>query len=180
MKQATGLLYIATGIVILSADVVFGGAMLGFTTPIFSLQSTLVSALCSIGPSMLILVGPTTVLTTSRKILLSLPTAVAVVISLSLWTVPRIGWNYASRQFLIPEAISLVISMFLVVWIKRRWISAAFASALSAPFFVYGSVYLIFGAIFGSSRPSLSAIWIFVPAFLGILAFVAAVRFRIS
>jgi hypothetical protein len=180
MKRATGLLYIVTGIAVLSAYVVFGGAMLGFTTPIFSLQNTLVSALCSIGPSMLILVGTMTALTTSRKILLCLLTALAVVILLSLWTVPRIGWNYASRLFLMPEIISLVISIVLVAWIKRRWISAAYASALSAPFFVCGSVYLIFGAIFGSSRPALSAIWIFVPACLGILAFVSAVRFRIG
>ena len=180
MKQATGLLYIATGIVILSAYVVFGGAMLSFTTPNFSLQSTLVSALCSVGPSTLILVGPTTALATSRKILLCLLTAVAVVVLLSLWTVPRIGWNYASRLFLIPEAISLVISIVLVAWIKRRWISAALASALAAPFFVYGSVYLILGAIFGSSRPALTSIWVFVPAFLAVLAFVSAVRFRIS
>ena len=78
----------------------------------FSLQSTLVSALCSVGPATLILVGPPTALATSQKILLCLLTAVAVVVLLSLWTVPRIGWNYASRLFLIPEAISLVISMF--------------------------------------------------------------------
>jgi len=180
MRQATGLLYIATGIIILSAYVVLDGALLGMTDPIFSLQNTLISALCSIGPSMLILVGSSTALPTSRRILLCFLTAVTVFVLLGLWTVPRFGWNYASRLILIPEAISLLISLVLIVWIKRRWISAAFASALSAPFFVFGSVYLLIGAIFGSSRPALSAIWIFVPAFLGILAFVAAVRFRIS
>ena len=180
MKQATALLYIVTGLAVICSFVVITGAMLGMTTPIFSLENTLISALVSIGPSMLVLAGVTTALTAPRRSLLCLLAAGAVLLVLGLWTVPPIGWPYAIRLFLIPCALSLFITAILVVRIKRRWISAALASALSAPFFVYGSASLAYGAIVGQSRPTFASVWIFVPALLAILAFTSAVCFRIN
>ncbi len=180
MKQATALFYVVTGIVVMSSYVVTIGAMLGMTTPIFSFESTLISALVSIGPSMLVLAGVTTALTAPRRILLCLLAAGAILLVLGLWTVPPIGWRYAIRLFLIPCSLSLFVAAILVVRIKRKWISAALASALSAPFFVYGSASLAYGAIVGESRPTFASIWIFVPALLAILAFTSAVCFRIN
>ncbi len=180
MKQTTALLYILTGVAVTWSYVVIAGAMLGMTTPIFSLRNTLVDGLCGMGPAMLVLVGLTTAFTASRRSLLCLLAAVVILVLLGLLTVPPIGWSYASRLFLIPEALSLFVAAILVVWIKKRWISAALASALSAPLFVYGSASLAYGAIIGASRPTLASVWIFVPALLGILAFATAACFRIE
>lgn len=180
MKHATALLYIVTGLAVICSDVAITGTMLGMASPIFSAERTLIGALFFIGPSMLILVGLTTSLTRSRRSLLCLLTAGVILGLLGLWTVPPIGWSYASRLFLIPGALSLFIAGILVVWIEKRWISAALASVLSAPFFVCGSAYLAYGTIFGQSRPVLASIWIFVPALLAILSFTAAVCFRIN
>ena len=52
MKQTTALLYILTGVAVTWSYVVIAGAMLGMTTPIFSLRNTLVDGLCGMGPAM--------------------------------------------------------------------------------------------------------------------------------
>jgi hypothetical protein len=180
IRPVTGFLYILTGLTAAFSDLIFVGAMLGMTTPILTLQSALTSGVYSTGPSVLILVGATTALKNRRRSVVCLLTGGAIITGLSLWTVPRIGWLYATQLILIPVTISLAIAGVLVVWIRRQWISAALGSALSAPFLVYGSAYLAYVAIFRAARPSLAAIWIFLPALLVILAFVAAVHFRID
>jgi hypothetical protein len=180
IKQTAALLYILTGIVVTWSYLVITGAMLGMALPIFSLESTLIRGLCGIGPSMLVLVGLTTAFPASRRSPLCFLVAGVILVLLSLGTVSRIGWPYASRLFLVPEALSLFVAAILVVWIKKRWISAALASALSASLFVYGSVSLAYGAIARGSRPTSASVWIFVPALLAILAFATAARFRID
>lgn len=169
----------ATSLVVTVSYLVFTGAMLGMTTPILTLRNTLTSSVYSVGPSMLLLSGAILAFDKSRRSVVSLMTGGAFLVGLAWWTVPRIGWQYASQLEIYPHAISLFVGGALVFRIERRWISATVGSALSAPFFVYGAGYLVYKHILQATMPSPpELIWIFLPALLVILTFWCALHYR--
>jgi len=178
MTLLTGLLYVATGLVLTLSELLFMGAMLGFTTPALSLRNTLMSGLYSVGPSMLVLVGLAVIFDRSSRISVSLISSVVVIAGLVFWSGPRIGWPHASQLILEPMAMSLFIGSITVVKIKRRWILAAIASGLSSPLYVLGVAYWFYEYFLGLTVPSLLQLYVFVPAALVILSFISALYFR--
>jgi hypothetical protein len=179
LRLLTALLYMATSLVITVSYLLFTGTMLGMTTPILTLRNTLTSSVYTLGPSMLLLSGAILAFEKSRRSVVSLVTGGAFLVGLSWWTVPRIGWQYASQLEIYPYAISLFVGGALVFKIERRWISATAGSALSAPFFVSGAGYLVYRHILQATTPSFpELIWIFIPALLVILALWCALHYR--
>jgi len=178
MKLLTGVLYILTGLVVTFCELIITGAMLGFTTPILSLRNTLTSGLYSLGPSTLILAGLAIIFDKQRRGVICAIGSCVIITGLAFWSAPRIGWLYASQLIVEPTAISMFIGSIVIVKIKRIWISAAIASGLSSPFFVFGAAYYVYEYAFGTVTPSLLQVYVFVPAVLVIFSFVSALRFR--
>ena len=57
MHRTVGLLYIATGLLCDFADMLIAGAMLGMTTPIYSVSSLIIPPLLGTGQALLVLTG---------------------------------------------------------------------------------------------------------------------------
>lgn len=173
-----GFLYIATGLLVEFTYTVIAGAMLGMTKPIFTISSLVVAPLFSIGPSLLLLAGITTILPNEGRGRLSLIAGTVLVVALALWTAPRIGWRNAGWLVLEPAAISLLIAFLILLLLKRRWISALIGSGLSAPYCVFGSVYLLYRNILGESPFAARELSLIIPGALVAASFVSSLHFR--
>jgi hypothetical protein len=175
-----GFLYITTGLLVEFTFTVLTWAMLGMTTPIFTISSLVVAPLFSIGPSLLLLTGITTILPNKPRGRLSLITGTVLVAALALWTAPRIGWRNTGWLVLEPAAISLLIGCLILLLLKKRWISALIGSGLSAPYCVFGSVYLLYRNILGESPFAASELSLIIPGALVAGSFVSSLYFRNS
>lgn len=178
MKRTIGLLYIVTGLLCDFVFLLITGAMLGMTTPIYSVSSLFIPALFATGPALLVLTGVTTIAGGAGRTLVCLVTSIAVLAAVALWTVPRIGWRDASWLLLEPEVGSYLIATLILLVIRKRWITALIGSVAAAPFFIYGTGWLIYGVLFGTTVPSLTELWIVAPAILLVLSLVSALSVR--
>jgi hypothetical protein len=180
MHRTVGLLYIATGLLCDFADMLIAGAMLGMTTPIYSVSSLIIPPLLGTGQALLVLTGVTTITGGTRRSVVCLITGIAVLAGLALWTIPRIGWPQSAWLFLEPEAGSYLIASLILLVIRKRWIAALIGIVISAPVFVFGTGYLIYALLFGKAVLSLTEIWIVVPTIMLMVSFLSAVRVRFA
>jgi hypothetical protein len=178
MRWAVGVLYIVTGLLCKFVGMLLIGAMFGMTTPIYAVRDLFLAPLVSTGPSLLVLAGVAMLFEQARRSLLCLATGSLVVAAIAAWTVPRIGWRDSVWLLLEPQAVSFLIAGFIVVVVKRRWILALIGSALSAPFFLLGTGYMVYDLMFRTAILTMQEIWIFGPAVLTTLSLIAALRFR--
>ena len=167
-----------TGLLVEFVYIDFTGAMLGMTTPIFTITGLVTGPLYSIGPSLLFLSGIATIGANVRRSWLCLAAGSAVVIILATWTIPRIGWRYAAWLILEPVALSLLAAWFILYLVKKRWITTLIGSGLSAPFCVFGGAYVLYQNIFGTSPFSSRELVLVVPGAFVIFSFLSALRFR--
>ena len=172
-----GLLYITAGLLVEFSFVSLTGAMLGMTTPIFTISSFVITPLLLVGPSLLLLAGIAATLPNARRGILCLITGSLLVAGLAVWTVPRIGWRYAGWLILEPEAISIVIASFIVLLLKNRWISALIGAGLTAPFFVFGAGSMLYRNIFEASSFAASELTLIIPGTFVTASFVSSLCF---
>jgi hypothetical protein len=177
-----GILYIATGLLIEYVYITMTGAMLGMTTPIFTISSFVVAPLFAIGPSLMLFSGITTTLPNLPRGKLCLITGTILVAALALWTAPRIGWRYSGWLVLEPVAISLPIAYLVLLLSKKRWISALIGSGLSAPYCVLGTGYVLYQNIFGAGGGQFSVmeLWLIIPGAVVTASFISSLCFRDS
>jgi hypothetical protein len=179
MRHMTGFVYVISGLLVIFVGILLTGAMLGITTAIFSVTSLLVAPLFDIGPALLILSGVTEIVGGVRRVRLWVLTGGIVVIVLAAWTIPRIGWRLAAWLILEPVAVALLIAGLIMFAVGKIWIEAMIGSAISAPFFLYGSATIIYG-YFSNGVFTWLNFWLFAPAVLLISCFILALRSRQS
>jgi hypothetical protein len=179
MRHLTGFVYVISGLLVMFVGMITIGAMLGMTTAILSISNLLVSSLITIGPSLLILTGVTAIIG-QRRPKIWLIAAALLVILLVVWTLPRIGWRLSGWLIIAPAAVALLVSGLIVQALKKSWITAAIGSALTAPFFLFGSGQILYRYWFGSASFSLASIWLFVPAVLLMSCFALALSLRLA
>jgi len=180
MSRLAGVFFIATGLLCHFVELLFVGAMLGMTTPIYSWRSLVVPALYSTGPSLLIVAGVTTIFSNARRSILCLVTSLVMISSVAAWSVPRIGWRDSTWLIIEPLAGSFLIATVILLVLKKRWISAVVGIVVSAPFYIYGTGSLAHGLLFGNTILAWTEIWIVAPAVLTVLSFIFAIRQRIA
>lgn len=178
MRHMTGFVYMLSGLLVIFVGVMLTGMMLGMTTAIFSVKSLLIAPLFAIGPSLLILTGVTKIVGGIGRARLWATSGGIVVIVLAAWSVPRIGWRLASWLILEPVAVALLIAGLTMLVVKKIWVATAIGSALSAPFFLFGSGQILYGYWSSGSPFTWINIWLFAPAVLLISCFVLALRSR--
>jgi len=175
-----GLLYVVTALIVELVFLDFTGAMLGMTSPIFSISSLVVAPLFSIGPSLLLLSGITTTLPKVGRSKLCLATGTLLAVALALWTGPRIGWRNTGWLVLEPAAVSLLIAFLILLCLKKHWISALIGSVLSAPYCVFGGGYLLYQNIFGASPFSARELSLIIPGAFVMASLLSSLCFRSS
>jgi hypothetical protein len=178
-RHMTGFVYVISGLLVIFVGVLLTGAMLGMTTAIFSVTSLLVAPLFIVGPSLLILTGITEIAgrahqhkswTIAGGTLLSL---------LAAWTIPSVGWRLATWLILEPVAVALLIAAMIMLAVRKSWIEAMIGSAVSAPFFLYGSATTIY-SYFSNGVFTWLNFWLFAPAVLLVYCFILALNSRQS
>src|SRR6266436_5756912 len=178
MRRVSGFVYMMSGLLVIFVGVILTGAMLGMTTAIFSVTSLLVAPVLTIGPSLLILTGVTEIVGNVRRARLWMISGATVVLLLAAWTIPRIGWRLAVWLILEPVAVALLIAGIIMLALKKRWIDTAIGSALSAPFFLFGSEQILYGNWSSGNPFACIIIWLFAPAVLLISCFILALSSR--
>jgi len=178
MRRVSGFVYMMSGLLVIFVGVMLTGAMLGMTTAIFSVTSLLVAPVLTIGPSLLILTGVTEIVGNVRRARLWMISGATVVLLLAAWTIPRIGWRLAVWLILEPVAVALLIAGIIMLALKKRWIATAIGSALSAPFFLFGSGQILYGYWSSGNPFAWINIWLFAPAVLLISCFILALSSR--
>jgi hypothetical protein len=178
MRHLIGLLYVATGLICDFVFVLFAGAMLGITTPIYSASSLLIPPLFGIGPSLLVLTGVTAIVGGSRRGLLCLITSIAVIAGLAFWSVPRIGWRESAWLLLEPAVGSYLIASLILVVVQKRWVAALIGVIASSPFFVFGVSSFVHGYVLGTTAFSSTDAWIIAPAILLLFSLISALFAR--
>jgi hypothetical protein len=163
MKQISGLLYVATGLVCDFVFAVMVGAMLGMTTAVYSLAGFLRTPMICLGPSLLVLTGVAILIGGSRRFTEYVVTSVVVLAGLAAWSVPKIGWQDTAWLFLYPEAASLLGAVVLLLLFRKLWIAALIGTLLSAPFFAYTAVVLFRAHMHGAVGNRLEYASIAVP-----------------
>jgi hypothetical protein len=179
MRHMTGFVYVISGLLVIFVGILLTGAMLGMTTAIFSVTNLLIAPLFAIGPSLLILSGVGEIVGGVRRIRLWVLTGGIVFIVLAAWTIPRIGWRLAAWLILEPVAVALLIAGIIMLAVRKSWIEAMIGSAVSAPFFLYGSATTIYG-YFSNEVFTWLNFWLFAPAVLLSCCFLLALRSRQS
>ncbi|MGA8768492.1 MAG: hypothetical protein WB559_15850 [Candidatus Acidiferrales bacterium] len=178
MKQTSGLLYVATGLVCDFVFAVMVGAMLGVVTPMYSLTGFLRSPAICLGPSLLVLAGVAIVIGGSRRFTEYVVTSIVVLAGLAAWSVPKIGWQSTTWLFLYPEAASLLGAVVLLLVFRKLWIAALIGTLLSAPFFVYTAATLIGEHLKGTIGYTVEDVAIAVPLVLLLISLVSSLRVR--
>ena len=178
MRRTKGFVYAISGLLVIFVGVLGTGMMLGMTTAIFSLKHLLIAPLFVMGPSLLILTGVTEIVGGIRRARLWAIAGVIVVIVLAAWTVPSIGWRLAAWLILEPVAVALLIAGMIMLTLKKMWVATALGSALTAPFFLFGSGNILYGYWFSGYPFTWINVWLFAPAVLLICCFVLALRSR--
>jgi hypothetical protein len=179
MRHMTGIVYVVSGLLVIFVGILLTGVMLGMTTAIFSVTSLVVAPLFDIGPSLLILTGVTEIVGGVRRVRLWVLTGGMVFLLLAAWTIPRIGWRLAAWLILEPIVVALLISGIIMLAVRKSWIEAMIGSAVSAPFFLYGSATTIYGYFLNGVFTWLN-FWLFAPAALLVSCFLLALRSRQS
>jgi hypothetical protein len=140
MQRTIGLIFVTTGLVVVTVWLAFNGALLGMSTPIFSVTYLvtylLIAPIVLIGPAVLLMVGSIEIFKNISHKRVVLMVGAALLIVLALWTGPRIGWALAAWLVIEPMAASLLIAALIVRTFKRSWLAVLLGSGLSAPFFV--------------------------------------------
>ncbi|MGH9681407.1 MAG: hypothetical protein ACRD4Y_15780 [Candidatus Acidiferrales bacterium] len=175
-----GILYIVTGLAVEFMYDMMTGAMLGMTTPIFTISSFVLAPLVSVGPSLLLFTGITTLVPHLPRWKMCLTAGGIFVAALAAWSVPRIGWLYAGWLILEPAFVSLLIATLIVLLLKRRWILALMGSALSSPLSLPGSGYVLYRHIIEGHPFALSEVTLIVPGTLVIASFISCLYFKDS
>jgi hypothetical protein len=178
MRTTTGFVYTISGLLVIFVGILLTGMMLGMTTAIFSVTSLLIAPLFVIGPSLLILTGLTEIVGNVRPVRLSLIAGAMVVIVLAAWSVPRIGLRLSAWLIVEPVAVAILIAGIIMSALKKCWVSATIGSALSAPFFLFGSGQILYGYWSSGTPFTWANIWLFAPAVLLISCFVLALSSR--
>jgi hypothetical protein len=175
-----GFLYILTGLLVDFMFLMLTGAMLGMTTPIFTVSSLILPPLFSIGPSLLLFSGFIALFPHKSRGRLCLIAGIVLIGALASWTVPRIGWQNGGWLVLEPEAVSLPIAYLILRILKKLWIAVLVGSVLSAPFCVVGSVYLIYDNLYGASSIAATELWLIIPGAFVTASFITSLCFRIA
>jgi len=178
MRHITGLVYIISGLLVIFVGILLTGMMLGMTTAIFTLTSLLVAPLFAIGPSLLILTGLTEIAKDVRPGRLYVIGGSVLVIVLAAWTVPRIGWRLSAWLIVEPVAVAILIAGVVMLALKKSWVRATIGSALSAPFFLFGSGQTLYSYWSSGSPFTWVNVWLFAPAVLLISCFGLALSSR--
>jgi hypothetical protein len=176
-RRKTGLVYIASGLLVIYVGVILTGMMQGMTTAIFSVESLLVPPLWFVGPSLLILTGITEIMG-AHHIKLRAIAGGTVVSLLAAWTIPSVGWRLALWLIVEPVAVALLIAGIIMFAVKKVWINAVIGSALSAPFFLIGGGELILDHIERGDPFAWVNVWLLAPAVLLICCFTLALASR--
>ncbi len=178
MKQMSGLLYVATGLVCDFVFAVMVGAMLGVTTPVYSFAGFLRTPMICLGPSLLVLAGVAIVIGGSRRFTEYVVTSIVVLAGLAAWSVPKIGLQSTTWLFLYPEAASLLGAVVLLLVFRKLWVAALIGTLLSAPFFVYTGATLLGEHLKGKIGYTLEDFAIAVPLLLLLTCLVSSLRVR--
>jgi len=163
MKHLSGFLYVTAG---LACDVVFGvmvGAVFAATTPMYSFAGFIRTPIICLGPSLLILTGVAIIVGGSRRFTEYVVTSVVILVALTVWSVPKIGWQSTAWLFLYPEAASLLGAVVLLLLLRKLWVAALFGTLLSSPFFVYTAIALFRAHMNGVSGDRLEYVSIAFP-----------------
>ncbi|HKV06330.1 MAG TPA: hypothetical protein VJO53_14640 [Candidatus Acidoferrales bacterium] len=177
MKQLSGPLYVVTGLLCDFLFAIVVGAMLGMTTPVYSLAGFIRTPIVCLGPSLLVLTGVATIIGGPRRITHYLLTSAVVLAGLAAWSVPKIGWQATTWLFLYPEAASLLGAVVILLVVRRFWIAALIGTLLSSPFFLYATVASIKGW-WATGSFSATEVWLIAPTAMLLLCFVSSLRVR--
>jgi hypothetical protein len=178
MKQMSGFLYVASGLVCDFVFAVMVGAMLGMTTPVYSLEGFLRTPAICLGPSLLVLTGVAIIIGGKRRFTEYVITSVIVLAGLAAWSVPKVGWQDTTWLFLYPEAASLLGAVVVLVIVRKLWVAALLGTLLSAPFFAYTAVALFQAHMRGSIGYTIEDVAIAVPLVMLIVSLITSLRIR--
>jgi len=163
MKHLSGFLYVTAG---LACDVVFGvmvGAVFAATTPMYSFAGFVRTPIICLGPSLLVLTGVAIIVGGTRRFTEYVVTSIVILIGLTAWSVPKIGWQSTAWLFLYPEAASLLGAVVLLLLLRKLWVAALLGTLLSSPFFAYTAVILFRAYMHGAPANRLEYVSIAVP-----------------
>lgn len=178
MKPVVAILYAFTGLSLVLLDLVTTGAMLGMTDPISPWTSVMWVSLFALGPCLLILGGCATATKSESRLWWLLGITCLIVVLLSAWTVPRIGWSYAASMFIVPYVLAFGVAIGVVNLAKRAWLVALLGALMASPV-ACGAAYTLYHNLFGNGAFAMVNVWIFLPGVLVLTSAAASIKLRL-